>query len=746
MSDCHSTVENSAATRLAASARPIADVLVDALRRRSKSVTIAPEADDDRFALVVGDEAANVPARVGAQVLRPEEIAAAILLGRGLDQFRSALATLQGTDRVTIFEVANAELVEPIARLLRNEVIGGECVIGTAELESGIDAVAEPGTVAVFGDSDEGKRRKTGDGEQAIRAAVQRRCAIVAVSSDPERLLPPALLRLADERIRVPCLDAAAVAATIAAVTGRSIEGSIALSARPRLADLNLAIRDDLGPERSLARLKRVLGGPRERDSTPLLSQMHGLGEARSWGLALVADLRAYAAGAIAWSDVDKGALLTGPPGTGKTSFARALAREALVHFVATSYSEWQSHREGHLGHVTMAIRSAFAEASRNAPAILFIDEIDAIPARGKAKWNDDWWRSITTCLLECLDGYQRREGVIVIAACNSDASGLDPALVRAGRLDRHIAIALPDLPDLIGILRMHLGPDLADADLRPAALAARGHSGAEVEKFVREARNKARREKRAFGSRDLLEAIRNGRPELPPDVKWRVAHHEAGHAIANFAFGLAETVSLSIGSAGGATKSEPGEMRAQTRSHLERYLAFLLAGRAAEELVYGEATAGAGGSEKSDLARATWLAARLESSYGLGRSGLLWHANDGATHLNLHPYLVTAVQTTLAAVYRQTKQLLSANRRSLDALATALFEAGHLERAEIAEILARIPVNTDHSHFARSVMQYAGSPRPTANPAPTDRSASEMADTLPETGAIKRQVDRSHS
>ena len=123
-----------------------------------------------------------------------------------------------------------------------------------------------------------------------------------------------------------------------------------------------------------------------------------------------------------------------------------------------------------------------------------------------------------------------------------------------------------------------------------------------------------------------------------------------------------------------------------------------------------------------------------------------MWHANDGATHLNLHPYLVTAVQTTLAAVYRQTKQLLSANRRSLDALATALFEAGHLERAEIAEILARIPVNTDHSHFARSVMQYAGSPRPTANPAPTDRSASEMADTLPETGATKRQVDRSHS
>jgi ATP-dependent Zn protease len=153
----------------------------------------------------------------------------------------------------------------------------------------------------------------------------------------------------------------------------------------------------------------------------------------------------------------------------------------------------------------------------------MFIDEIDTVPARGSGKGNDDWWTAITNTLLECLDGFERREGVVVIAACN-DPARLDPALVRAGRLDRQIEIPLPDVPALAGILRTHLGNDLAGVDLRPAALAGYGRTGADVERFVREARGLARRAGRAITMDDLLASMHDGAPEWPAELRRRIA------------------------------------------------------------------------------------------------------------------------------------------------------------------------------------------------------------------------------
>jgi cell division protease FtsH len=549
--------------------------------------------------------------------------------------------------------------------------------------------------VVLFKRKDEEKSKKSSTDDAELAAAVQRRCAVVGIAADADRLLPRGLVRLAEHRIVVPALDASAVAAVIEAVTGRR-PGAVddELARRATLEALAIAVRGDLGAERSLARLTNLLGSKVANAEPALrLGELHGLGPARDWALALIRDLTDYAAGRCQWASVDRGLLLTGPPGVGKTALARAVAGEANVHFVATSYAQWQSHREGHLGHVTQAIRNAFAEARQNSPSILFIDEIDTIPARGTGRWNDDWWTSITNALLECLDGFERREGVVVIAACN-DAARLDPALVRAGRLDRHIAIPLPDMPALTGIFRSHLGAELEGADLRAAALAARGRTGADIERWVRQARRVARTANRAIDLADLLDAVRGGEPEWPADVRHRVATHEAGHAIALLALGIAEPKALSIGAGGGLAESDLGEIRALTRPHLEKYLVALLAGRAAEQLVFGEATAGAGGSENSDLARATQLATRLETAYGLGSLGLVCIAGDTNNRdLLLLGDLRSAVNRTIDRAYAAALEMLRQNRDALDALADALFAAGYLDRGEIQAIIAQIPL-----------------------------------------------------
>jgi cell division protease FtsH len=688
---------------LAATARPLAEALIDILRASLKPRPALPAGGDKRDRLeqfdlpLTADEDAN-DAAMAIRPLSPDDAAVAIQFGRTFEENRDALARLQNPDAVTIIEVPGVEFVDPIGRLLRNHVLGLGAPVLDGNGLSKEATIATAGTVVLFKRKDEDKSKKSSTDDAEFAAAIQRRCAVIGIAADADHLLPRGLVRLAEHRIVVPAIDASTVAAVIEAVTGRH-PGVVDddLGRRATLETLAIAVRGDLGAERSLARLARLLGSKvANAEQASRLCDLHGLGPARDWALALIRDLADYAAGRCPWASVDRGLLLTGPPGVGKTALARAVAGEAKVHFVATSYAQWQSHREGHLGHVTQAIRNAFAEARQNSPSILFIDEIDTIPARGSTNRSDDWWTSITNTLLECMDGFERREGVVVIAACN-DPARLDPALVRAGRLDRHIAIPLPDMPALIGIFRSHLGAELEGADLRAVALAARGRTGADVERWVRQARRVARTASRALDLTDLLDAVRGGEPEWPADVRRRVAHHEAGHAVALLALGIAEPKALSIGAGGGMAESDLGEIQAQTRTHLEKYLVALLAGRAAEQLVFGEATAGAGGSENSDLARATQLATRLETSYGLGSLGLVCIPGEtGDRDLLLFADLRSVVGRTIDRAYTAALDLLGQNRRALDALAAALFTAGYLDRAEIAAVLKKAPLQTN--------------------------------------------------
>ena len=599
---------------LITSSLPLSDVLIDRLRRSTNSLNlqgVRSQGDGDRATSeqteLPLDEEDTFGWRPPAGTILPDQVLAATLLGRALDCNRQAVATI-ADGGVVVIEAPSSELVAPLVTIVRQCVIDPRWQVKDgAGLEPADARTIATTTVILFKRDGTHSSHNAESGNAAVGIGLQMRCPIIGIAANAEHILPRDLIRVADHRVVLSSIDAAAIASVVTAITGKSpttVDPGIA--GRATLSDLILAVRSDRSPDECVRRLQRLTAPSGSQDgSGPTLFELQGLGEAKTFALELLEDLQDFKAGRIPASALPKGVILSSPPGCGKTALARAIAKSAGVHFIATSYAAWQSNKDGHLGAVTRAIRSVFAEARANAPSILFIDEIDSLPTRGTDKYYDNWWTSLVNCLLEELDGFDRREALIVIGACN-DTRRLDPALVRSGRLDKHIRIALPDPIALAGILRTHLGHDLEGVDLRPAAASANGATGADAERWVRGARRRARKAGRAITLDDLVAEIREGREDFPASVRRRVSYHEAGHAICAIVLGIGEPQSLAVNVAGGTILVERGAVNAQTAADIKRLITYTLAGRAAEELVFGDACAGCGGGEHSDLALAS--------------------------------------------------------------------------------------------------------------------------------------------
>jgi cell division protease FtsH len=452
-----------------------------------------------------------------------------------------------------------------------------------------------------------------------------------------------------------------------------------------------------------------------EKDAKVTFEDVAGIDEAENELVEIVDFLRDPKKYTRLGGTAPKGVLLVGAPGTGKTLLARAVAGEAGVPFFSMSGSEFV---EMIVGVGAARVRDLFKQAHEQAPAIIFIDELDSIGrARGQVALggSSEQEQTLNQILTE-MDGFSSREGIIVLAATNQP-DVLDKALLRPGRFDRRVVVNLPDRNGREAILKVHTRfvPLANDVSLAEIAGATPGLAGADLRNLVNEAALlAARREQNEVRQRDFLDALEKiilgpERPLLLSHAdRERIAYHEGGHAILGLLVAGADPVHrVSIvprGQALGVTYQRPDSDRYNyPEAYLRARIVGMLGGRAAEELVYGTKTTGA----ESDIEQATQLARSMVTRWGMSdRLGMVQLAPRENPYLNTvpgfdgsRPFSEETARTIDAEVrriigesYNEAHRLLGNHRRELDALADALLKRETLDEQEILKVTGLPP------------------------------------------------------
>ena len=413
-----------------------------------------------------------------------------------------------------------------------------------------------------------------------------------------------------------------------------------------------------------------------------------------------------------------KGALLVGPPGTGKTLLAKAVAGEAHVPFFSLSGSDFV---EMFVGVGASRVRDLFEEAKKNAPCIIFIDEIDAIGKSRDSRYgggNDEREQTLNQLLAE-MDGFDSSKGILILGATNRPEI-LDPALLRPGRFDRRIIVERPDLKGRVNILKVHAKDVSLDetVDLDEIALATSGAVGSDLANMINEAAILAVKNGRnAVSQKDLFEAVEVvlvGKEKkdriLSQEERRIVSYHEVGHALVNALQKDAEPVQKitivprTMGALGYVMQVPEEEKYLNTKTELEAMLVGFLAGRAAEEIVFGNVTTGA----SNDIEKATQIARAMITQYGMsdkfGLIGLATVENQylsGRATLNCGDSTATEidheVMLMLKNSYEKAKDILNAHREALDRIAAFLIERETITGKEFMNILHEVE-NKDES------------------------------------------------
>ncbi len=445
---------------------------------------------------------------------------------------------------------------------------------------------------------------------------------------------------------------------------------------------------------------------------------------------------------------IPRGVLMVGPPGTGKTLLSRAVAGEAGVPFFSISGSEFV---EMFVGVGASRVRDLFDQAKRNAPCIVFIDEIDAVGRQrgaGLGGSHDEREQTLNQILVE-MDGFDTNTNVIVIAASNRP-DVLDPALVRPGRFDRQVVLDAPDVRGRIDILKVHTKGKPLDEDVNIEVIArlTPGFSGADLMNAVNEAAIlAARRSKKKIGMAELQDSIERvalGGPERRSRVmtdrkKLVVAYHESGHAITGAAMPRANKLQkvtiIPRGRAGGYALFLPDEdnLGLQSLSYFKAEMVVAMGGRAAEEIVFGPEEVTTGASQ--DLVSVTRTARAMVTRYGMSdklgplvfgeKEELIFLGREISEQRNYGDEVARQIDEEVhrlaVEAYENALQILINNRAVLDDMANALLEFETLEGEQLAELLSRVkPLTIDMSRNGKTAEKPAlPTPPPAAGPLP---------------------------